>query len=185
MTAIERRTQLIAAARELLETEGAKAITMRRLGAQLGIRGPSLYKHVTSKEEIEAALIIDGLAELADILEGVPRTFVDLAGAYRAWALEHPHLYWLLNRRPLPRASLPTGLEQRTAALLIDACGGDGDLARAAWATINGLIDLELADRLPPDADITAAYAAAARAYAGVRLGSLEPVEVEDAIQVP
>lgn len=185
MSATGRRAQLIAAARALLEAEGVEAITVRRLGAQLGIRGPSIYKHVTGKEEIETALIIEGLTELAATLEGVPRTFVDLAGAYRAWALEHPHMYWLLNRRPLPRAGLPEGLEQRAAALLVDACGGDGDLARAAWATINGLIDLEMADRLPPDADITAAYAAAARAYAAARAGSPEPVGVQDAVQAP
>lgn len=178
MTVTDRRAQLIAAARELLETEGTEAITMRRLGAKLGIRGPSLYKHVASKEEIETALAAQALADLADVLQDVPRTFVDLAGAYRAWALEHPHLYWLLNRHPLPRASLPAGLEDRAAAPLIDACGGDHDLARAAWATINGLIDLELADRLPPDADITAAYAAAARAYAGVRAESPESGKV-------
>lgn len=178
MSAIERRAQLIAAARELLETEGAEAITMRRLGAQLGIRGPSLYKHVASKEEIETALAAQALAELADILQDVPHTFGRLAGAYRAWALEHPDLYWLLNRHPLPRARLPAGLEDRAAAPLVDACGGDHDLARAAWATINGLIDLELADRLPPDADITAAYAAATRAYARVRAESVEPRKV-------
>lgn len=168
MSASDRRAQLIAAARELLETEGVEAITMRRLGAQLGIRGPSLYKHVASKEEIEIALSAQALVELADLLQDLPRTFVDLAGAYRGWALKHPHLYWLLNHRPLPRANLPAGLEERAGAPLIDACGGDLDLARAAWATINGLIDLEVADRLPPGADVTAAYAAAARAYAGV-----------------
>ncbi|MGH9088538.1 MAG: hypothetical protein ACRDYZ_10610 [Acidimicrobiales bacterium] len=65
------------------------------------------------------------------------------------------------------RASLPPGLEDRTAAPLTVACHGDGDLARAAWATMNGLIDLELADRLPPGADLTVTYAAASRAYTG------------------
>lgn len=167
MTATDRRAQLVSAARELLEAEGAEAITMRRLGAELGIRGPSLYKHVAGKEEIETALATEALAELADLVQSVPSTFAGVAGAYRAWALEHPRLYWLINRRPLPRASLPAGLEERAAAPLVDACGGDRDLARAAWATINGLIDLELADRLPPGADIAAAYAAAARAYTG------------------
>ena len=39
----DRRGQLIAAARHLLETEGAEAITIRRLGAAIGIRGPSVY----------------------------------------------------------------------------------------------------------------------------------------------
>ena len=45
-----RKAQLVAAARHLLETEGAEAVTIRRLGAALGMRGPSLYKHVPDKQ---------------------------------------------------------------------------------------------------------------------------------------
>lgn len=162
---MDRRAQLVAAARSLLESEGAEALTMRRLGAAVGIRGPSVYKHVPDKAAIHTALAIEGLSEQVDILEGVPATFADLAGSYRAWALAHPHLHRLLNSQPLPRDELPPGLDDRAAAPLVRACGGDRDLARAAWATINGLVDLELARRLPPGTDITAAYAAAARVY--------------------
>jgi AcrR family transcriptional regulator len=35
-----RERQIVAAARELLETEGPDALTMRRLGERLGIRAP-------------------------------------------------------------------------------------------------------------------------------------------------
>jgi hypothetical protein len=38
-------------------------------------------------------------------------------------------------------------------------------MARAAWATVNSLVGLELAGRFPPDSDLPAVYAAAARAY--------------------
>lgn len=163
----DRRTELVAAARHLLETEGAEAITIRRLGAAVGIRGPSVYKHVADKATVEDALTLIGLAEQADALQGVPSTFAALAGAYRRWALSHPHMHRLLNNRPLNRPLLPVGLEDRAAAPLVAACDGDRDMARAAWATIKGLVDLELAHRFPPDADLKAVYAAAARAYAG------------------
>lgn len=162
----DRRAELIAAARHLLETEGAEAITIRRLGAAVGIRGPSVYKHVPDKATIEDALTAAGLAEQADALQDVPATFAALARAYRTWALSHPHMHRLLNDRPLNRAQLPVGLEDRAAAPLVAAYDGDRDMARAAWATIKGLVDLELADRFPPDADIDAIYAAADRAYA-------------------
>jgi len=161
-----RRAELVAAARHLLETEGAEAITIRRLGAAVGIRGPSVYKHVPDKATVEDALTLVGLAEQADALQGVPSTFAALAGAYRTWALSHPHMHRLLNNRPLNRSQLPTGLEDRAAAPLVAACDGDRAMARAAWATIKGLVDLELAHRFPPDADLEAVYAAAARAYA-------------------
>lgn len=162
-----RRGELIAAARHLLETEGADAVTIRRLGAAVGIRGPSVYKHVPDKATIQEALTVVGLTEQADVLQGVPTTFAALAGAYRRWARDHPHLHRLINDRPLDRSRLPEGLEDRAAAPLIAASGGDRAMARAAWATIKGLVDLELADRFPPDTDIEAIYAAAARAYAG------------------
>ena len=162
----DRRAQLIAAARHLLETEGSEAITMRRLGAAVGIRGPSVYKHVPDKGAVEDALTLIGLVEQAEAVQGVPTSFAAVAGAYRTWALSHPHMHRLLNDRPLNRSQLPVGLEARAAAPLVAACDGDVAMARAAWATIKGLVDLELADRFPPDADLEAVYAAAARAYA-------------------
>ena len=165
-----RRAELITAARQLLETEGVEAITIRRVAAAVGIRGPSVYKHVPDKATIEDALTLAGLTELGDALHGVPATFTTVAGAYRRWALSHPHMHRLLNNRPLNRSQLPVGLEDRAAAPLVAACAGDQNMARAAWATIKGLVDLELADRFPPDTDIEAIYAAAARAYAAASL---------------
>ncbi len=169
----DRRAQLIAAARQLLETEGAEALTIRRLGAAVGIRGPSVYKHVPDKAAIEDALTLVGMTEQTEALQGVPATFAALAQAYRGWALTHPHMHRLLNDRPLNRSQLPMGLEEQAAAPLIAACGGDHDLARAAWATMKGLVDLELADRFPPGTDLDAVYAAAARAYAGAGAAGL------------
>lgn len=161
----DRRAQLIAAARHLLETEGAEAVTIRRLGAAVGMRGPSVYKHVPDKAAIETALTIQALTEQADVLDRVPATFTHLAHAYQTWAQSHPHLHRLLNNQPLDRAQLPPGLEEKAAAPLVAACRGDRPLARAAWATIKGLVDLELADRFPAGTDLDAVYAAAARAY--------------------
>ena len=36
--------------------------------------------------------------------------------------------------------------------------GGDADLARAAWAFAHGMVQLELAGRFPPGADLPAAW---------------------------
>jgi AcrR family transcriptional regulator len=72
----QRRAQILAAARRrLLDEDSVEAITMRRLGALVGIRGPSLYKHLSSRDQIHTALAIEALTDLADILEPVPRTF--------------------------------------------------------------------------------------------------------------
>jgi AcrR family transcriptional regulator len=138
---------------------------MQRLAASLGIRAPSVYKHFQDKSAVEIALAIEALTEQADILEGAGASLGALAVAYRSWALAHPRLHLFLKRRPLPREQLPAGLEDRAAATLLLATGGDRDLARAAWAAINGLVDLELAERFPDDTDVDASYAAAVGAF--------------------
>ena len=56
-----RAQEIVAAARELLEEEGA--VSMRRLADRLGIKAPSLYKHLPGKQALEAALISDAFLE--------------------------------------------------------------------------------------------------------------------------
>jgi AcrR family transcriptional regulator len=60
-----RAEEVVVAARRLLEEEGAGALTMRRLAEQLGIKAPSLYKHLPDKAALEAAIIATGLEEAA------------------------------------------------------------------------------------------------------------------------
>ena len=60
-----RGREIVAVARDLLEAEGAEAVSMRRIAQRLGIRAPSLYKHVPDKAALEAALISDVLSEMA------------------------------------------------------------------------------------------------------------------------
>lgn len=50
------RERVIDEARSLVNEEGLDALTTRQLGARLNVKGPSLYKHVGSKQEIIDAL---------------------------------------------------------------------------------------------------------------------------------
>jgi AcrR family transcriptional regulator len=158
-----RARQIVAAARELLEREGPEALTMRRLAERLGIRAPSLYKHLPDKTAVESAVIATGLEDLAGVLEaavtGAAEPLMALAIAYRGFALGHRHLYRLMTDRPLPREQLPAGVEQRAAAPVLRAVG-DPDRARAVWAFAHGMVALELAERFPPGADLDAAWQA-------------------------
>ncbi|MGE3233701.1 MAG: TetR/AcrR family transcriptional regulator [Thermoleophilia bacterium] len=157
-----RARQIVAAGRALLEEGGPEALSMRRVAERVGIRAPSIYKHLRDKEELEAALVADGLREFAETCEaavdGAADPLAALAGAYRDFARAHPHLYRLINDRPLPRDRLPAGLEARAGAPLVAAVGGDGDRARAAWAFAHGMVMLELTDRFPGGADLDAAW---------------------------
>ncbi|ADI10869.1 TetR family transcriptional regulator [Streptomyces bingchenggensis BCW-1] len=164
-----RARDIVSAARALLEEEGPEALTMRRLGDRLGIKAPSLYKHFPDKAAVESELIALSLWETAEVLEAAeaadPGSVPALAEAYRRHALAHPHLYRLTTERPLPRAALPPGLEYRAAAPLFRACGGDEDLARAAWAFAHGMVVLQLNGRFPDGADLTKAWETGAAAF--------------------
>src|SRR5438067_6184713 len=133
-----RARQIAAAARELLEADGADALSMRNLAQRLGIRAPSLYKHFESKEALEAILISIGFEEQAAMFEAAlaasPDPLVSMARAYRTYAHRNPQLYRLMNDRSLNRALLVPGVEDAAARPAILAAGGDRDLARAAWA---------------------------------------------------
>jgi len=162
----------VAAGRQLLEEEGLEALTMRRLAERVGIRAPSLYKHLPDKAALEAAIIATGFEEAAAAFEqavdrageGSGDALVALAAAYRRFALEHPHLYRLMTNGPLPRAHLPPGLEGRTAAPLLRVAGSEAR-ARAVWAFAHGMVMLELDQRFPPDADLDAAWRAGIAAF--------------------
>jgi AcrR family transcriptional regulator len=163
-----RAREVVDAARRLLEDEGAGALTMRRLAERVGIRAPSLYKHLPDKAALEAAIIATGLEEAAAVFEaavdGADEPLGALATAYRGFALAHPHLYRLMNNGPLPRHQLPPGLEDRAAAPVLRVAGSQ-TRARALWAFAHGMVMLELDQRFPPDADLDAAWQAGITAF--------------------
>jgi AcrR family transcriptional regulator len=154
-----RREEILDVAESLLEAEGPSALTMRRVAEEMGIRAPSLYKHVSSKDDIEAGLQERALRDMAVAVTG-PDLFA-ITAAYRRWALARPGLYELATRRPLRRDVIPASVEAAAAAPLVVAVGGDEHRARAVWALAHGLVDLELAGRFPPDADLDRTWRAA------------------------
>jgi AcrR family transcriptional regulator len=161
---MSRRTEILDVAERLLTAEGLPALTMRRVADEMGIRAPSLYKHVRSKEDIEAGLQERALVSMAKALAPA-RDLAALAAAYRSWALSHPQLYTLATNGPLHRDRLSPGVEAAAAAPVVAAVGGDEHRARALWALAHGLVTLELAGRFPPEADLDRTWATAVAAF--------------------
>ena len=165
-----RAREIVDAARELLEAEGPEGLSMRRVAERVGIRAPSIYKHLPDKQALEAALVSAGFAEWAEVfeqaVEGADDPLAALACAYRDQARRHPHLYRLMTDRPLARERLAPGVEERAAARVVEEVG-DPDAARAMWAFAHGMTILELNGRFPPDADLDAAWARGIAAFGG------------------
>ena len=97
------RQAILAAALALLDREGADALTMRRLGSELGVEAMSLYRHVKDRDEL-----LEGLADfLATELEPRrgevewPDALRTFAGELRALARRHPAAFSLVGMRVL------------------------------------------------------------------------------------
>src|SRR6202050_5546710 len=107
------RDVVLAAALEIMDRDGAAALSMRGLARALGRDPMILYRHAPNK-----AALLDGVAETI-----LAQLYVDpadpdwaaplrsVARDYRALALAHPHVVPLLVTRPLatPLALRPLG----------------------------------------------------------------------------
>jgi AcrR family transcriptional regulator len=122
------RDVVLSAALELVDAEGLDALTMRRLGQELGRDPMSLYRYAANR-----AALLDGVTELVlNELAIIPEDpdwqaqLRRIAHDLRLLALRHPNVVPLLVTRPL---STPLGLRplgtlrplEQILSLLIDA----------------------------------------------------------------
>jgi len=96
--------RIVATARELVDTEGLAALSTRRLAAELGVSGPSLYNHFRTKDEILEAVAdsVSAQVDLSMFEDGRDwRTALhDWAVSYRAALRDHPNIVPVLARGP-------------------------------------------------------------------------------------
>jgi AcrR family transcriptional regulator len=156
------------AALAVVDRDGLEALSMRRLGAELGVEGMAVYRYFPNKAAVLAGVVEVLLAELViPPPSNVPWTdvFRDVSRAYRALLLRHPHAIPLLAALPLsdPSAARAAG----SVMALLRAAGFDAESALRTLATITsyvvgiaqwevGTAPLRAEGRdvtLPPDAD--------------------------------
>lgn len=84
---------------------GAAAVSLNGIARAMGMSGPGLYRYYASRDDLLAALVSTGYAELAGALRDAAAGSADrppaerlgvLAHAYRGWAVAHPRHYELL-----------------------------------------------------------------------------------------
>ncbi|MGH3980141.1 MAG: TetR/AcrR family transcriptional regulator [Pseudonocardiaceae bacterium] len=166
------RVRLLDAAGALLTAEGPDALSMRRLASEVGTSTTAVYTLFGGKPGLLRALFVeaftrfgahlDGVAPSADPLDDIIR----LGEAYRASALDDPHLYTVMFGSPIPGFEPQPEDWERAAATftpLLDAvrrsleagllrAEDPGLVATAMWANVHGLVSLELGHALPPQA---------------------------------
>ncbi len=131
------RERVLEAAVRYVDREGLEALSMRKLGAELGVEAMSLYNHVPNK-----SALLDGMVEvLLGELE-VPPEDGDweerIRAGYRAFrrlAHEHPNVFPLLVNRP-PETMDGVWLVEEFLRTLADA-GFDAKTALHAFRTLS------------------------------------------------
>jgi TetR/AcrR family transcriptional regulator, tetracycline repressor protein len=128
------RERVIEAALRVMDREGLEAVTMRRIGRELGVEAMSLYNHVEDKDDI-----LGGVTEMAMGEFRFPEPSGDWRIDARAMAHEwrrlltlHPPLCQLLAERHRPLEGLAAFRAMDAALGLLRASGlPDRDAAEA------------------------------------------------------
>jgi AcrR family transcriptional regulator len=152
----------------LIDEVGLRQLTLTELAARLGVRQPSLYKHIEGTDGLVRSISIRAKNELAYVLAraAVGRERADalnsISDAYRAWALEHPGRYATVQSAATLRDEEDEAASLAALQVIIDILAGykladdDAiDAARALRSALHGFITLESSSAfgLPIDID--------------------------------
>ena len=164
------RRALLDEAVRTIRDDGAAALTLRAVGARLGVSRTALYRHFADKSALLNAVSEDGFRRLADALEhawtgagGGLRGFEEQGRAYVRFALDNPSHYRVMfgvwSSRDEDTALRAAGA--RAFQLLVDALAAlqrDGfvrrdetpaQVALYVWAAVHGVAMLAIDGRLP------------------------------------
>ena len=128
------RDRIVAAAMSIIDAEGLDALSMRRLGAELGVNPMAAYYHVPNKaalydlvlEAVMAGVDMSGIDQSASHAEQLKQA----ARAYRAAILAHPRAIPVLAARSVRTAAALRPVEPFLGILF--AAGLTADEALAA-----------------------------------------------------
>ena len=155
------RDRVLRAAVALVDREGLEALSMRRLGQELGVEAMSLYRHVRDKSDL-----LDGLhgAILDEMVVPAPgpdwqRDLVRLAMAFRQLLLRHPSALVLFADRPAV-SSASLHLVERALSLLAAAGLKPDRRVRAFQSLVAYVIGHTLQQQAPGDSDRALDYGA-------------------------
>lgn len=152
------RDSIVNAALTFLDREGWDALTINALATQLGTKGPSLYNHVQSLDDLRRTVRMRVVGDIIDMLNtvGQGRTrddaVVAMASAYRSYAHHHPGRYSAFTRMPLggddPEFTEATRAAAAPVISVLASYGLDGDNAFYAalefWSAMHGFVLLEM-----------------------------------------
>jgi AcrR family transcriptional regulator len=159
---------VIEEAERLADEVGLPRMTLAALAARLGVRQPSLYKHIDGMDGLVRSISVRAKNELAFVLAraAVGRERADalesISHAYRGWALEHPGRYAAAQSAPAPGDTEDQAASLAIVQVSTDILSGykldneDAiDATRALRSALHGFVTLESTGSfgLPVDID--------------------------------
>lgn len=137
--------RIVAAGRDLLEAGGQHGLTMQSVAERVGVRAPSLYKHVAGRAALLSAVAEATVDDLAARLKSTDGSLEELARGYRRFARARPEGFRLMHS-----AHVPPEVLARAASPMLRVCRelvGEREALEAArlvtaWAT--GFVEMEL-----------------------------------------
>ncbi|MFH8366448.1 TetR/AcrR family transcriptional regulator [Streptomyces sp. NPDC018031] len=163
--------RVVRAAAELADEVGFDNITVSALARRFGVKDPSLYAHVRNVSDLRTRIALlaadEKTARIADAVAGRAGrdALVAFAGAYRAYALEHPGRYAATQIRLDPEiAAASAGFRRAVAisyAMLRSYRLTEPDLTdavRLLRSTFHGFVSLEAGGGFGDPRDVQASW---------------------------
>jgi AcrR family transcriptional regulator len=148
--------RVVREAADLADEAGYSRLTLAALAERLGVRQPSLYKHIDSLDGLQRDMSVQAKRELGDVLARAtvgrsgPDAVRALADEYRRWVLDHPGRYAATVRAPSPGDEEDTRVSNDVVAVLLDVLAGFDlvgndaiDAARSLRSALHGFVALE------------------------------------------
>ena len=158
-------------AQRIADDVGLSRLTLAALADRLGVRQPSLYKHVDGIDHLQRRIAVRAKTELAGVLAraAVGRSradaIVSMSEAYRKWALDHRGRYAAAQRAPVPEDVDDQAASQAVVKVCADVLAGyqlrddDAiDAIRALRAALHGFVSLEVDGGFGPPVDVDRSF---------------------------
>jgi AcrR family transcriptional regulator len=149
------RNAIVERALAILDGDGIGGLSMRKLAADLGVSGASLYHHFSGKDQILDEIIDQIFAQIR--LDEADGDWEGLLTGYarqlRALLIEHPHLVEYLALRPVTSEAVLRIYEH--FALQLSRCGWTMEFGREVTLAVENLVHGAALMASAPDLDLT------------------------------
>src|ERR1700722_2494764 len=149
-------TRVVEEGARIADEVGLSSLTLAAVAERLGVRQPSLYKHVAGTDGLRRSISIQAKVELAAVLRratvGRARgdAVASMALAYRAWAKQHPGRYAAAQRAPVRGDAHDEVASAEAVQVAFDVMAGYNlraddavDAIRGLRAALHGFVSLE------------------------------------------